>query len=126
MELTGLTEKRNRAGTRYYENPEGEVTAKECRDCGKIFSLEFFHRSKTNLAGRQAQCKKCKANRDKTYRNNNASSISMQRKIKYRLNRKDSEFVEKERERGREYYHRNSEKFKEYRRVHHKEISDYK
>jgi hypothetical protein len=61
MNLEGLTEKRNKKGTLYYENSIGEIISKVCGKCGDIKALEDFAKLKASLGGRESTCKLCRA-----------------------------------------------------------------
>jgi hypothetical protein len=43
--------------------------SKKCRSCKETKSLNDFNKDKTRAGGRDNQCRECKKNRDKEYRN---------------------------------------------------------
>jgi hypothetical protein len=102
VNLEGLTEKRNKAGTIYYEEQSGEIVAKCCSECGKASTLEDFYKKKRGLGGRNSICKCCKAKSDSNwyeqnretvienqyeYRKQNREKIAEYDRIRYEKNR---------------------------------------
>lgn len=71
VKLEGLTEKRNRKGTVYYQNELAEILAKMCSNCGEIKSLEEYPKEKAKLGGRSSACKKCNNKRNSKWREEN-------------------------------------------------------
>jgi hypothetical protein len=63
MELMGLIEKVSKHKNKniYYENNEGEIVAKKCKECGEVRELEGFHKNPKMLGGRINVCRKCTA-----------------------------------------------------------------
>lgn len=99
FDLTGLTEKKNRKGTKYFEDNKGDIVAKECSRCGLVKSLRHYGKHKGCLAGVNSECKRCASERAR----------------KYRIEHKDSlSFIEDRRERGRKWREENPTYFREY------------
>jgi hypothetical protein len=103
VNLDGLTEKRNRVGTVYYENELGEIVAKRCGECKYVKPLYEYKKSKTGLGGRGSHCKYC---RDNQYKSNKEYESERSRKY-YGANK---EIVN---ERTRKYYEANKEQHAE-------------
>jgi hypothetical protein len=59
MNIEGLAEKKNKAGTVYYESAVGEMVAKVCGECERIKHLDDFPKNKRNLGGRSSKCRAC-------------------------------------------------------------------
>lgn len=59
FDLTGLTEKRNKAGVKYLENSLSEVVAKECTKCLEMKMLNSFPKKVLGFAGRKSLCRDC-------------------------------------------------------------------
>lgn len=55
----GQVLKKNKKGTEYIENANGEVIEKRCSICREMKEIEQFHAIKTGLAGKVSYCKKC-------------------------------------------------------------------
>jgi hypothetical protein len=85
MNLEGLTEKKNRKGTLYYENSEGEIVAKICGNCGDVKVMKDYSKDKTCLGGQSSTCKSCKLDKDLKYIEKNKEHI-----VKYKRNWRDS------------------------------------
>ena len=133
--MTGLVEKKNRRGTRYYENEDGEIAAKECKKCCEVKVKGDFSKDKTGIGGRQSKCKACQRkyceeNRDRIselkrkYQEENRASIS-ERHRKYNEENRASIL-----EQQRKYYGENrasiAEKKRKYREENHTSISEKK
>jgi len=58
--MTGLVEKKNRRGTRYFEDEDGEIAAKECTGCGEMKITGDFNKNKNKLGGVDPKCKSCR------------------------------------------------------------------
>src|SRR5699024_976817 len=84
---SGLSEKFNRAGTRYFTDKNGEIVAKECTKCRTVKGLDGFRIGRRGLGGRESYCRKCGAKKDKEYHRQNRDKIKKYRKEYYRLNR---------------------------------------
>lgn len=106
MDLTGLTEKKNRKGTKYFEDNKGDIVAKECSRCGLVKRLRHYGKHKGCLAGVNSECKRCASERAGKYRMEHEDSLTY---IEYRRER-----CRKWREENptyfREYYKRNRER----------------
>ena len=59
FDLTGLTEKRNKAGVKYLENRLNEVVAKECTKCLEMKLLSSFAKKIPGFADRKSSCRDC-------------------------------------------------------------------
>jgi hypothetical protein len=102
MNLEGLTEKRNKYGTVYYENSVGTIVAKVCTECGKGKScIDSFARDARGLGERVSKCKDCNteyreqnkariAETSRRYRDINREKIS-ENKRKYRESNREKE-----------------------------------
>jgi len=132
--MTGLVEKKNRSGTRYFENEDGEIAAKECKGCGEVKIMGDFSKGKKSLGRRQSKCKSCErkyreensasiAGRKRKYHEENSASISKKRRKYYEENRASIA------ERGRKYHEENRasvlERKRKYREENRDSISDY-
>jgi hypothetical protein len=115
MNLEGLTEKRNRMGTIYYENNVGEIVRKHCSKCGDIKKLEDFSKHKSGLGGRNSECKECNSKRLKKWYKENPDYLSNY----YKDNR------ESQLEKNREWREANKEYRTEYRRNWYEENTEY-
>lgn len=87
-----------------------EVKIKICTKCKKEKDVSFFTRRKTTIDGFRECCKSC----DKAYYVNNKDIISLYQK-KYR-----KIYHEKIYARKSKYYHKNKEKFREFKRANEK------
>ena len=116
--MTGLVEKKNRRGTRYFEDEDGEIAAKECTGCGEMKITGDFNKNKNKLGGVDPKCKSCRRkycedNREyfaeharKYYEDNRARLAENHRKY-YEENR---DYIS---ERNRKYWRDNREYFAE-------------
>jgi hypothetical protein len=59
VNLEGLTEKRRGKKSLWYENAEGKIVAKACTKCGEVKTLEDYTKDKKGLAGKAPNCKVC-------------------------------------------------------------------
>ena len=94
--LSGFVEKRNEKGTKYFENENGEVIAKECTKCGEIKGKKSFYKDRRKSNGLRASCKECKKEGGRKYYEENK-----ERKLLYN---------EENKERYKEYYEENKER----------------
>lgn len=123
IDLTGLTEKIHRnGGTVYYEDLDGNIVAKKCRgECGLIKELYLFNKDKSKLGGRNTECRECKRNRDRLYRESKKNDpVWVERRRKsnreyYRSNRDNPEFMKKKRGQMRRWRKYNPEWAKKWR-----------
>ena len=83
---------------------------KRCNGCGRwlVASAINFYRNKSKKDGLNTECKKCKAMRDKKYREANKEKVAERRKQYYEANK------EKELEKMKQYYEANKEMLLEY------------
>lgn len=83
---------------------------RKCSKCGewKVASTFNFYRNKSKKDGLNTECKKCKAMRDKKYREANKEKVAERRKQYYEANK------EKELEKMKQYYEANKEMLLEY------------
>jgi hypothetical protein len=120
MNLEGLTEKRNKAGTIYYENGSGEIIAKVCKKCGEIKTIDDYTNAKKGLGNKDAKCRTCKIeikkewqkqnpNYDKQYYEENKTRILLYQENYQR------EFRDDVAERQRKWKKNNSERVREYK-----------
>ena len=101
--MTGLVEKKTSRGTRYYENEDGGIAAKECTGCEVIKTVNRFNQHKNNIGGLSSHCKEC----ERKYRQENKERIA-ERDRKYQQENK-----ERIAERDRKYYQENKESIAE-------------
>lgn len=118
MNLEGLTEKRNRKGSVYYENTSGEIVAKVCTKCSEVKELANFAKDKRRLGGVHANCNSCNSERSRKYREENREKIA-ERNRKYREENRDKEV-----ERSRKWYEENREKIAKYREENREKIAE--
>ena len=109
--MTGLVEKRNRIGTRYFENEDGEIAAKECTGCEVIKTVNRFSKNKNKFGGLSSCCKEC----ERKYRQENKKGLA-EKNRKYRQENK-----ERIAEYRRKYYQENKESIAEYKRKYRQE-----
>jgi hypothetical protein len=106
MNLEGLTEKRNRMGTVYYENNYSEIVAKNCGRCGEFKPIDNFTKSSAGLGGRKSTCRGCVSDHCKSNRE--------------RISEKSRNWKESNKDRVKEndriYYEKNKEKILDYSR----------
>lgn len=104
IETEGLTEKRNKAGTRYFVDDDNDIIAKKCTKCGDVKSMNEFSSCRGKLGDKQPKCKSC----ERQYRQEN----------KERRNEYDRQYrqenKERIKERGRQYYRENKERIRQY------------
>jgi len=67
---------------------------KKCTRCGKLLPLNMFYKDKTKKYGVVSQCKKCREEYKKKYRNENKEKIKEYRKKKYRKGERKEEMKE--------------------------------
>jgi len=129
VDITGLVEKKNRRGTRYYENEDGEFAAKECTGCGEVKIISDFNKDKRGPGRRQPKCKSCRRN----YHEKNQTSISDNRRKYYEENRawfseRNCKYREENQasiaEYKRKYREENRTSISEYHRKHYEENRD--
>lgn len=123
IDLTGLTEKFTKKGTKYYENNLGDLLAKECTRCREVKSFLMFYKDKSKLFGLSIRCKSCDDTKSKRhhkndphYRENNRIS----RRRYYNSNKEKwltEEYRERQRVSCKVYYRANKEKFKVYSHI---------
>lgn len=97
-------EKRLLRGTRYFEDANGVVVAKECTKCLEIKLVDEFHKHSKNWGGYRSECKACKSNRGIEYRKANLENEL--KKDRERYKKKDPQ---KMREKAKKYYKTNPE-----------------
>jgi len=110
-----LVEKKNRSGTRYFEDEDGEFAAKECTGCGEVKIMGYFCKQKERFGGVQSKCKPCQR---KYYEEN--SDYILERGHKYREENHASIAEGK-----RKYHEENRSSILEYHRKYREENSDY-
>jgi hypothetical protein len=64
MNLEGLTEKRGRGGSLYFENSEMEIVMKACTKCNEVKTMAGFSRKENGLGRRNSVCKSCRSEED--------------------------------------------------------------
>lgn len=114
MNLEGLTEKRNRKGTVYYENALKKVVLKRCTKCREFKKVKEYHIDKSGVGGTRSKCKKCSAERDRNYHEKNRNKRLERMRQNYKENkgtRLDYYYIHRERtlKRKRERYLLNRE-----------------
>lgn len=75
VNLEGLTEKRNRRGTVYYENENREILWKVCRQCGIVKALDDYVKHKGRVGDCSTECRDCAAGRKKKYYEKNRETV---------------------------------------------------
>jgi len=139
--MTGLVEKKNHKGTRYYENKDGGITAKECTGCEVIKTVDRFNKHKSKFGGLSSCCKECNRkyrqenkewyaeNARKYYQENKENARKYRQENKESIAEKDRKYNQenKERiaERGRKYYQENKERITEYQQENKESIAEY-
>jgi len=130
VDFTGLVEKKNRSGTRYFEDEDGGITAKECKGCCEVKVMGDFSKNKRGLGSRQSKCKACQ----RKYCEENRASIAEKARKYYEENRSSiAEYHRKYREENSGYILERDHKYQEENRVtilerkrkYSKENSDY-
>jgi hypothetical protein len=106
----GCIEKRNRAGTIYFENKEGEIVAKVCSKCDEIKELEQFSKASGKFSGRKPGCKICDVQKNRKHYQENREKYRSVHKEWYENNK------ERRLEAAKRWREENSEKIKEYDR----------
>jgi len=118
VDMTGLVEKKTSRGTRYYENEDGEIAAKECSKCEVIKTVDRFTKDRGGL---NSCCKECK----RKYRQENKERIAehmrkYRQENKERIAEKDRKYKQENKERIAEYQikyqQENEERIAEYTR----------
>ena len=99
--LSGFVEKRNVKGTKYFENENGEVIAKECTKCGEIKGKKSFYKDRRKSNGLRASCKECQKEGGRKYYEENKERKSLY----YEENK------EREKKRRHQHYQRNKERY---------------
>ena len=104
--MTGLVEKKTSRGTRYYENEDGEIAAKECTKCEVIKTANRFSKSKNKLGGLNSHCKEC----ERKYKQENKEII-----IKYYQENKEriAEYQRKYKQENKESIAENARKYQQ-------------
>jgi len=95
MNLEGLAEKQNKAGTIYYENTNQEIVAKSCKNCGEVKSVNEYAKKTKGLGGRRSECKSCTAEKGRKYYEVNKETC-IERSKKHnnmRKEQKDKEYL---------------------------------
>lgn len=87
MDLTGLTERKNQAGTVYYTDQTGEIVAKECTDCRNVKYINHFTERKHGFGGTFSKCRECEARYKQNYRENNRTKINKYQRNWHKENR---------------------------------------
>ena len=102
-----------------------EIHFKTCTKCGETLpaTTEYFYKAKGGKYGLNSTCKKCKAERDKQYYENNKDKVREQNKQYYEANKdKHSKYMkqwyeankDKRLEQQKQYYEDNKDKISEY------------
>jgi hypothetical protein len=89
MNLEGLTEKRNRKGTVYYENQLKEIVLKRCNGCMETKEINLYHNDKSGIGGKRSKCKSCDADRDRNYHGKNREKVLERMRKSYEENREE-------------------------------------
>ena len=110
MDLTGLTEKRNQRGSRYFIDSDGDCVAKECRDCASVKWINEFYNMKHGFGGKSTYCKECARKRRREYHHSDKSK-KYREKEKKRLQIYFAKHPEKRRESVKRSYHKNKKTF---------------
>lgn len=119
VDLTGLTEKRNRKGTRYYIDVNNRFVAKECVKCEKVKVAQEFHKDASKLGGRDYRCKECVTEyKQKHFEKNREEVLGRERKHSKKYYEGNREYFQNYYEsnktkilfRNREYYFENTQK----------------
>ena len=94
----------------YKTSEANEMHFKTCTKCGKTLpaTTEYFHKDKKGKYGLVSKCKRCRAEQDKQYRENNKDKISEQHKQWYKDNK------DKIAEQHKQWYEDNKYKIKQY------------
>ena len=117
--MTGLVEKKNRSGTRYFEDEDGGITAKECKKCGEVKIMGDFNKDKKSTGGGQPKCKSC----ERKYREENRASIAGRKRKHYEENR--ASISEKQRKYQKENRASILENERKYREENRASIAEY-
>jgi len=106
----GLVEKKNRRGTRYFENEDGEITARGCSKCEVIKTVNRFTKKKNKFGGLNSCCKEC----ERKYRQENKERIA-ERDRKYYQENKEwyAENTRKYQQENKESIAENARKYKQ-------------
>lgn len=72
---------RARGGTHIYQDVDGNVTAKECRECNDPVLLDGYRNDKRGLAGKVAKCTPCLNLLNREYKQANPEKIRQQRNV---------------------------------------------
>jgi hypothetical protein len=67
MDSTGLNEKKRGKKSTWYENEDGDVVAKVCKECKIPKVLNDFAKQKSCIGGVRAKCKMCSADDHRNY-----------------------------------------------------------
>jgi hypothetical protein len=111
MDLTGLIEKKNKAGTLYYEDVNDIIVAKQCRgNCGDILPLEGFNNRSDGLGGKDSLCRTCARNRGKNSYKKDKERIKEKSRKYYEDNKEERK--QNMREYGKENRKKNNERFR--------------
>lgn len=114
----GCSKKKNRFGTVFYEDANGDIVAKLCRKCESVKLLDDFSNCNNGFVGKQPKCKECARAIGSTERARESNKI---RSRKYR-----EVHGEKLNAQQRERYRDNPEKYKEVRRLWYEQNPDKK
>lgn len=105
FDATGLLEKRNRRGTRYFEKGDGKIVAKECVQCREVKRVDEFSKKARGFKGINPNCRKCA---NKTYNEYVKKDPQKYLEIGRKSSKKYRERnVEERRAYNREYYDKN-------------------
>lgn len=115
MDLSGLIEKWNQAGTKYYEDSVGDIIAKTCSKCGEVKNLSDYNASKQGLGGKRSACRACQGESNRKYHEENADYFR-----KYR-----EENAAAIREYGRKYREENADIIRKRKRRWYEDNPDY-
>lgn len=99
---------------------------KICSRCNKLLVAYNgnFHKKKTGKYGVCTECKKCKSNTNKQYREENKKKIKEQKKRYYEENKK--EILEKQKEYYKEHREEKIEYEKQYKEENREKVAEYK
>ena len=113
------------------------IIKKRCSQCGFLLPLELFNKRKLSKDGHRSECKACQAKRDEPYRLQNRERIAQYAKEQYHRKKqalkktrpllylvraertisRKKQSRERERQKGRERYWKNPEKYRLRKRI---------
>lgn len=85
--FAGLTERKTKYGTLFYENEDGEITQKACTTCHSIKEVDEFRLNKNKLGGREGICKTCGSKKDKAWYTANKKHKAKVTAVWYEINK---------------------------------------